>query len=85
LVRECKEELDIVVAVNELFAEVTYSYPDIEVHLNVFEASIESGVLKKLEHNDIRWIGCDEIINYKFCPADVLVLEKIKEKCLSKK
>ena len=36
LIRECQEELGVVVSVGELFMEVTHSYPDLTVHLTLF-------------------------------------------------
>ena len=43
LVRECREELDIRVAVGEPFMEVIHAYPDLTVHLTLFHASIAEG------------------------------------------
>ena len=42
LIRECQEELDITLSVGKLFMEVTHVYPDITVHLSLFDASIAS-------------------------------------------
>ncbi|MBQ6600802.1 MAG: (deoxy)nucleoside triphosphate pyrophosphohydrolase [Clostridia bacterium] len=81
LIRECKEELDITVSVGDVFMEVDHEYPDIFVHLTLFNCTIASGVITMLEHNDIKWITPDEIPLYEFCPADKDILEKImKEK-----
>ena len=71
------EELGITVKVDDIFTEVDHQYPDIFVHLTLFNAQIESGTVKKLEHNDIRWIRPSEIPEYNFCPADKDILEKI--------
>lgn len=68
LVRECREELDIRVAVGEPFMEVIHAYPDLTVHLTLFHASIAEGTPRKLEHQDIRWIRAAEIPQYRFCP-----------------
>lgn len=78
LIRECKEELNIDVSVGEVFTEVIHEYPDISICLTVFNATIKSGKIQKLEHNDIKWITPREIKNYPFCPADKKILEKIK-------
>lgn len=78
LIRECREELDITVSVGGLFMDVIHEYPDITVHLSVFNAEIASGVPKLLEHEDLRWIYPEEIPEYEFCPADRDILEKIK-------
>ena len=79
LVRECKEELDIILSVGDVLMEVIHEYPDITVHLTLFNATIAEGEPQKLEHNDIQWITPNEIPNYEFCPADVEILKKIQE------
>ena len=79
LIRECKEELDVLISVGDIFMEVTHEYPDLTVHLNLFNATIAEGEPQKLEHNDIRWITPSEIPNYNFCPADTIILSKIQK------
>ena len=77
LVRECKEELNIILSVCDVFMDVIHEYPDLTVHLTLFNATIARGEPQKLEHNDIQWIMPKEISNYEFCPADKEILEKI--------
>jgi 8-oxo-dGTP diphosphatase len=77
LIRECREELAVTVAVGDVFMEVIHEYPDITVHLTLFNATIADGVPQRLEHHDIRWISPDEIPNYAFCPADEEILRRI--------
>lgn len=77
LVRECREELAITVAVGEPFMEVTHQYPDIHVHLTLFHATIAAGEPQLLEHNDLCWITPAEIPDYDFCPADAEILKGI--------
>ncbi len=79
LIRECQEELDVTLNVGEEFMSVTHEYPDVTVHLTLFNATIASGTPKKLEHDDIKWITREEISNYDFCPADVEILERISK------
>ena len=79
LMRECKEELGIGLRVGDVFTEVIHEYPDITVHLTLFNAEISEGVPQKLEHNDIRWICPEEIPQYNFCPADVEIVSMLKE------
>ena len=78
LIRECREELAVTLDVGEVFMDVTHEYPDLTVHLTLFHAAIREGVPHKLEHNDIRWITVDEIDQYAFCPADEVILERLK-------
>ena len=80
LIRECREELDVTVAVEDVFMEVTHEYPDLTVHLTLFHAKIVEGVPKKLEHNDIRWLTAEEIDRFPFCPADEEILKRLKQK-----
>ena len=79
LIRECKEELAVTVAVQDVFMEVDHVYPDLTVHLTLFNASIAEGVPQKIEHNDLRWITVEEIDQYEFCPADEEILRRLKE------
>ena len=80
LVRECREELAVTISVGNVFMDVIHEYPDLTVHLTLFNATIAEGVPQKLEHNDIHWIKPSEIPNYEFCPADVEILAEIRKK-----
>ena len=79
LLRECREELAITLEVGALFTEVTHVYPDITVHLSLFHGRIAAGTPQMLEHCDLRWITPEQIGQFDFCPADVEILERIKE------
>ena len=79
LVRECQEELNVTLDVGDVFMDVVHEYPDITVHLTLFNATIAYGVPELLEHNDMKWITPSEIPQYAFCPADVEILEKLKQ------
>ena len=79
LIRECKEELNVLLSVGDVFMDVVHEYPDLTVHLTLFNATIAEGEPQMLEHNDIRWIAPSEIPNYEFCPADEEILKKIIE------
>ena len=79
LIRECLEELAVTISVGDVFMDVVHEYPDITVHLTLFNAAIAEGIPQKLEHNDIRWITPTEIPQYAFCPADAEILKKITE------
>ena len=78
LIRECQEELAIDIAVDDVFTEVTHDYPDISIHLTLFNSRIVGGQLTLLEHNSVVWITPSEVDNYDFCTADDAILDKIK-------
>ena len=85
LIRECQEELAVTLSVGAVFMDVVHEYPDVTVHLTLFNAAIKEGTPQKLEHNEIKWIMPSEIPNYSFCPADKEILKKIQQEHAYKK
>ena len=79
LIRECREELDITVAVGDVFTQVVHEYPDILIRLTLFHCTIAEGTPRMLEHHDIQWIRPDQIPEYDFCPADKDILTLIQK------
>ena len=79
LIRECREELAVTLSVGDVFMDVTHEYPDLTVHLTLFNASIAEGTPQKLEHNALKWITVQEIDTLPFCPADEVILERLKQ------
>lgn len=78
LIRECYEELAVTIEVGPVFMEVTHNYPDMTVHLTLFNAFITKGEPQLLEHNAFAWITTEEIDTLDFCPADVDILHRLK-------
>ena len=79
LIRECREELNVLLSVGDVFMDVVHEYSDLTVHLTLFNAIIAKGEPQKIEHNDIKWITPSEIPNYEFCPADKEILKALIE------
>ena len=77
--RECREELGIEINVRNIYHDVDHIYPDISIHLTLFNAEIKKGVPQLLEHNDIHWLLPEEIPYYQFCPADKEILTKLQD------
>ena len=77
LIRECREEIGVEIAVDDVYTEVDHVYPDITIHLTLFNARLTGEDPKMLEHNDIRFIMPAEIPQFEFCPADEEILKKI--------
>ena len=80
LVRECREELDVTLDGGWAFMDVTHEYPDLTVHLTLYEAEIAQGEPKMLEHHDIRWVTVQEMDDLEFCPADQVFLQEIRKR-----
>ena len=77
LIRECREELGVTLAVGSLYTQAVHRYPDIHIRLSLYEAAIAEGDLERREHNDLRWIEASQIPSFTFCPADVDILAQI--------
>ena len=71
--------MNVILSVGDVFMDVIHEYPDITVHLTLFNARIAEGEPQKLEHNDIQRITPSEIPNYGFCPADEEILKALIE------
>ena len=54
LIRECKEELNIMLKVGDVFMEVVHEYPDITVHLTLFNATIGQVMVTRKEDTSKR-------------------------------
>ena len=79
LIRECREELDIVLEVGDEFTQVTHSYPDITIHLTVFHSAIAQGRPKLLEHSALDWVTPEEAECFDLCPADREILTELQK------
>lgn len=77
IIRECKEELSVILNVKSKLTDILFAYPDCTVHLHFYLCSIAAGAPKKKEHNDMAWITPEEIFQYEFCPADRSILPQI--------
>ena len=78
LERECREELDVTLAVGRALADVTQDYPGRTVQLTLYEARIASGAPRRLEHSEIRWVLPERIGEYDLCPADARLVEQLR-------
>ena len=76
LVRECREELAFEVVPGSVFCEVTHTYPDITIHLTLFNCTAK-GEPQRLEHAELSWVQPQDVTAYDFCPADKVIVEKL--------
>ncbi|MGI6707377.1 MAG: (deoxy)nucleoside triphosphate pyrophosphohydrolase [Clostridia bacterium] len=77
LIRECREELAVGIAVKGKFAETTFQYAEAAMAFTFFYGEIIEGTPRRGVHKDIRWVSPGELKNFKFCPADVEVAERL--------
>lgn len=81
LIREIKEELDTVIEVKELLDAVEYDYPNFHLSMDCFICKIKSGNLVLKEHEASAWLTKDDLDSVDWLPADVTLVEKIKNRC----
>ena len=78
LKREIIEELDTEVSVGELMDTVEYDYPQFHLSMDCFWAEVTKGNLVLKEHEAARWLTKDELNNVEWLPADITLIEKIR-------
>lgn len=78
LIRECLEELGIEIRIKGLFSKKSHTYGKKEMNFFFYDAEIVSGEPEKKVHHDIKWVEPDELENFTFCPADLEVVESLK-------
>jgi 8-oxo-dGTP diphosphatase len=79
LVREIKEELDTIIQVEDLIDTIEYDYPTFHLSMDCFWAKILYGDLVLCEHEAAKWISKDELDDVDWLPADVLLINKLRE------
>lgn len=78
LVREIKEELETDIKVRDLIDTIEYDYPTFHLSMDCFWAEIVSGDLVLKEHEAAKWLTKKELDSVEWLPADVSLVEKIK-------
>lgn len=79
LVREIKEELEATIIVRKLIDTIEYDYPTFHLSMDCFWAEVVEGELKLLEAEEARWLTKDALYDVQWLPADITLVEKIKE------
>lgn len=79
LAREIKEELDTEIQVGKLIDTIEYDYPKFHLSMDCFWCEIMQGGLELKEHEAARWLSKEELYSVDWLPADVGVVERVKE------
>ena len=80
LVREIREELSAEISVDEFLCMVEYDYPAFHLTMHCYLCSLIGEALHLNEHEAAKWLTKDELLSVKWLPADVKVVEAIKQK-----
>lgn len=79
LIREIREELDTEIEVHELIDTIGYDYPDFYLIMDCFWCEILKGELVLKEAEAAKWLKKSELDSVQWLPADLTLIEKIKE------
>ena len=75
LKREIKEEFDADIKVDKYIGENIHHYPEKDIKLVFYKATLLSEKIDLIEHEDYRWITKEDKDNFEFAGADVKVFE----------
>ena len=76
LVRECREELGVEIA---LGVRIGQDLPIRETGiLRVWSGRVVAGTLTATEHSELRWLGADELESVEWLPADLPLLPALR-------
>ena len=73
------EELDTEIRVGRRIGTIEYDYPIFHLSMDCFWAEVVSGDLELKEAEAAKWLTKDELDSVEWLPADVTLIEKIKQ------
>ena len=79
LVRESREELSAEISVDEFLCTIDYDYPNFHLTMHCYLCSLVTEALHLNEHEAAKWLAKDELDSVRWLPADVKVVESIKQ------
>lgn len=79
LVREIREELETEIRVGDLIDTIEYDYPTFHLSMDCFWCEILEGSLELKEHEAAKWLDRESLYTVDWLPADVGVVEKIRQ------
>ena len=79
LIREIREELTVEISVGELIKTVEYDYPNFHLSMDCFWAEVLFGQLELKEAEEARWLSREELLDVKWLPADLELVETIRQ------
>jgi mutator protein MutT len=79
LKRELKEEFTIESEVGEFVAESIFDYGDKRIRLLAYKVKHLSGEFQLIDHDEIRWLPIEELDSLKWAPADLPIIEALKQ------
>jgi 8-oxo-dGTP diphosphatase len=79
VVRECREECGIEVAVGDILEVTHHAYPEKTVLLLFYACTWVSGEVRHLGVADHAWVAAEDLDRYPLPPADERVVHKVRQ------
>ncbi len=79
LEREIAEELDTEILVGDLIDTIEYDYPAFHLSMDCFWGELISDDWVLKEHEAARWLTKEELDSVEWLPADIALIDKIRE------
>lgn len=79
IIREIKEELDVVIRPEKLVTTVEYDYPTFHLTMLCFLSTVQEGKIALLEHEAAKWLEPGQLDSVDWLPADVEVVVELKK------
>ena len=77
--REIREELETEIQVGPKIGTIEYDYPEFHLSMDCFWCEITGGELTLLEAEEARWLTKETIREVPWLPADITLIEQIRE------
>ncbi len=75
VIRELNEELDIVVHKPKKIMQYLHRFKNLIYDISFFEVVSFKGSIKKIVHDELKWVDLSSINNYNFISGDLLIIE----------
>lgn len=79
LIREIKEELHISITDLKHFHTVHYDYPNFHLIMDCYLCTSKDEQFILNDHSELKWITLQELPTVAWVPADVEVIEKLRD------
>ena len=79
IIREIQEELGVTISPTKLVTTVEYDYPTFHLTMHCLLSTVVEGEIKLIEHVDAKWLTRETLDSVEWLPADIEVVEKLKQ------
>lgn len=77
LIRELREEVNLIVSDTRPLMTISHDYPDKEVLLDIHIVNRFSGVAEGLEGQEVLWVGLDNLKEFEFPKANAPIIDRL--------